>query len=98
MKKKFKRILSIVSLTTFLSSVAFASVKVDGGVWSYGGVHNPGDWGAFSNYYHPSRYHYSEVVRGSDSKADRKYNYAGKTSYAFLNTKIGEKAYFDYGF
>lgn len=96
--KKIKTILSIVSLSTLLTSVAFASVEVDGGIWSYGGVHEVGNWGAFSNYYHPSRYHYSRVVRGSDSKANTKYAGAGNTSRAFLNTSIGEKAYFYYGF
>ena len=98
MKKKFNRILSIISLTTILSSVAFASVEVDGGVWSYGGVHKANDWGAFSNYYHPNRYHHSRVVRGRDSQSDTAYAGAGKTSQAFINTKIGEKAYFYYGF
>lgn len=96
--KKIKTLLSVVSLSMLLTSVAFASVEVDGGIWSYGGVHEVGNWGAFSNYYHPSRYHYSRVVRGSDSIADTKYASAGKTSRAFLNTSIGEKAYFDYGF
>ena len=96
--KKIKTILSIVSLSTLLTSVAFASVEVDGGVWSYGGVHEVGNWGAFSNYYHPSKYHYSRVVRGSDSKSNTKYAGAGNTSRAFLNTSIGEKAYFYYGF
>ncbi|WP_282930164.1 lactococcin 972 family bacteriocin [Anaerococcus sp. Marseille-Q7828] len=96
--KKIKTILSIVSLSTLLTSVAFASVEVDGGIWSYGGVHEVGNWGAFSNYYHPSRYHYSRVVRGRDSKDDTKYAGAGNTSQAFIHTKIGEKAYFYYGF
>lgn len=98
MKNKLTKILAVLSLTTLMSSVAFASVQVDGGIWSYGGVHEVGNWGAFSNYYHPSRYHYSRVVRGSDSKSDTKYAGADKTSRAFLNTSIGEKAYFYYGF
>ena len=96
--KKIKTILSIVSLSTLLTSVAFASVKVDGGVWSYGAVHEVGNWGAFSNYYHPSRYHHSTVVRGRDSKAITKYAGADQTSRAFVNTNVGEKAYFYYGF
>jgi len=96
--KKIKTILSVVSLSMLLTSVAFASAEVDGGILSYGGVHEIGNWGAFSNYYHPSRYHYSKVVIGSDSKFNTDYANAGQTSKAFIHTKFGEKAYFYYGF
>ena len=54
--KKIKTLLSVVSLSMLLTSVAFASVEVDGGVWSYGGVHEVGNWGAVSKKYQPSRY------------------------------------------
>ena len=66
-----------------------AAQNIYGGVWSYGGHHDPNNWGAFSNYYHRSRSHWSNVVRASYSEKG-----PNATSYAFINTSVGEVAYF----
>lgn len=54
--------------------------------------------GAFSNYYHPTRWHWSSVVRDSDAESNRGTASAGYTSKAFINCAVGEYVKFDYGF
>jgi lactococcin 972 family bacteriocin len=92
----------ITSLLLVATSLSFAipafGISVQGGEWSYGGHHDPSNWGAFSNYYHGSKWHWSKVVRHSDSKSNRGTATAGNTSKAFVNTKVGEKVSFDFGF
>lgn len=63
-----------------------------GGVWTYGSKNN----GAFSNYYHGSKYHTSTVVSRWNSNSDRGVAPAGKTSYAFIRTSFGEQVAFYY--
>lgn len=97
MKKKRLLFLVVAFVLTVFSSSAFAA-SLDDGVWSYGGHHEIGNWGAFSNYWHPTEYYWSRVVRQSDSNYDKKYAVADDTSRAFINTQIGEVAYFYRGF
>ena len=54
--------------------------------------------GAFSNYYHGSKYHSSTVVSRWTSKSSKAYAYAGQTSYAFIKTSFGEQAAFYYNY
>lgn len=65
-----------------------------GGVWTYGASNG----GAFSNYYHGSKYHSSTVVSRWTSKSSKAYAYAGQTSYAFIKTSFGEQAAFYYNY
>ncbi len=97
--KTSKVILSVLTviISCSLACPVFAD-WVSGGNWSYGGYHNPGNWGAFSNYFHDYRWHWSSVARASDSKANVGYASAHYTSRAFINTSFGENAYFNYGF
>ena len=55
-------------------------------------------WGAFSNYYHDYKYHWSSVTRARDSKSSYAYAPSHQTSRAFINTNFGETVYFNYGF
>ena len=68
-----------------------------GGEWNYGGHHDPINWGAFSNYYHGSRFHWAYV--GSIRRDNQKLVYAGARgeAYAFVNTYFGEQVTFDAG-
>lgn len=86
-----------ISLLGAAAPVVFAQ-SVMGGQWSYGGHHDPRNWGAFSNYWHPSRSHSSVVIRHSDSRSNRGYAGSDETSYAFIHTQYGEGASFDIGF
>lgn len=92
----------IISVLTIIISCSLACPVfadwVSGGNWSYGGYHDPSNWGAFSNYFHDHRYHWSSVTRSRDSKSDVGYASAHYTSEAFINTDFGEFVYFDYGF
>lgn len=98
MGKNILKILMVGSISLSMMSTVYAAKNVNGGVWSYGGHHDPSNWGAFSNYYHKSKNHWSSVTRHSDSVNDIDHAVKGKTSMAFLNTKLGEKCDFDYGF
>lgn len=98
MKKILLPAILIVSIISVATTTVLAAKEVGGGIWSYGGHHDFYNWGAFSNYWHPSKKHNSTVVRASDAQCDKKYAGAGGTSKAFINTKIGEVAYFYYGF
>ena len=60
--------------------------------------HNPNNWGAFSNYYHDYKYHWSSVTRARDSKSSYAYAPSHQTSRAFINRNFGETVYFNYGF
>lgn len=77
-----------------LSGVAAATQYPGGGVWTYGASNG----GAFSNYYHGSKYHSSTVVSRWTSKSSKAYAYAGQTSYAFIKTSFGEQAAFYYNY
>lgn len=95
-----KKKLAISFLSLSLLGAVSTTVLADdylGGVWSYGGHHDPFDWGAFSNYYHRTVQHWSQVVRHSDSGKSLVKAEAGETSKAFINTSVGEKASFDAG-
>lgn len=96
MKKKWLSVFAVALVVLFSSNSLAANL--DDGVWSYGGHHEIGNWGAFSNYWHPTEKHWSQVVRHSDSESDKGYADADKTSKAFLNTSIGEKVSFYRGF
>lgn len=54
--------------------------------------------GAFSNYYHDYKYHWSSVTRARDSKSSYAYAPSHQTSRAFINRYFGETVYFNYGF
>ena len=87
---------SLVVLAFSLASPVLA-FSHRGGEWNYGGHHDPNNWGAYSNYYHGSRYHWAYV--GSSGRYNEKLVYAGKHSaaYAFVNTNFGEQVTFDAG-
>lgn len=69
----------------------------NGGHWSYGGHHDPYNWGAFSNYYHADYSHWSTVVRQRDSRSSYGDAAPKHTSRAFINTHFGEHVWFDCG-
>ncbi|MGT2756390.1 lactococcin 972 family bacteriocin [Streptococcus ovuberis] len=69
----------------------------NGGYWSYGGHHDPDNWGAFSSYRHDYMWHWASVTRASDSRGDYKTADRHYTAYAFVNTSFGEHAWFDCG-
>ncbi|MGT2784912.1 lactococcin 972 family bacteriocin [Streptococcus merionis] len=87
------------ALTILMFSVALPVLAVShrGGEWNYGGHHDPDNWGAFSNYYHATNYHWSYV--GSTGRANERTVYAGARSaaHAFINTNFGEHVNFDAG-
>ncbi len=87
---KSKRLLNV----TVDLGVAAATQYPGGGVWTYGASNG----GAFSNYYHGSKYHSSTVVSRWTSKSSKAYAYAGQTSYAFIKTSFGEQAAFYYNY
>ena len=87
---------SLAVLAFSLASPVLA-MSFRGGEWTYGGHHDPNNWGAFSNYYHGSRFHWAYV--GSNGRKNEKRVYAGARSaaYAFVNTYFGEQVTFDAG-
>lgn len=97
MKSKLKSTavlaLAIASFGT-LSGVAAATQYPGGGVWTYGASNG----GAYSNYYHGSKYHSSTVVSRKNSNSSKGYANAGRTSYAYIRTTWGEQAAFYYNY
>lgn len=89
-----KIILALVIVASFTLTV-FAGVDYKGGVWSYGGHHEIGNWGAFSNFYHGTKWHSSSVISYKDSTADYDSRGPKETSKAFINTDIGEEVKFE---
>lgn len=71
------------------------AVDYKGGTWTYGGHHEVGNWGPFSNFYHETQYHSSSVVSEADSTSDYAEAAAKYTSKAFINTYIGEPVKFN---
>lgn len=99
LKKKFASVALIaMSALSFSSVPVFTSVWASGRVWSYGCNNNSWNWGAFSNYYHNQRNHWSSVVRDREVKGSYGYTGPWYTSQSFINTNFGEYAYFNYGF
>lgn len=97
MSKKFKMlVLTIISVVSLgiVTGVAAATQYPDGGVWTYGAANG----GAFSNYYHGSKYHSSTVVSRKNSRSSKGFAGAGKTSYAYIATSWGEQAAFYYNY
>lgn len=86
-----------MGLLAATTTSAFA-IYVGGGQWTYGGHHDPKNWGAFSDYHHAVKYHWSSVSSAERKLADKDCAEAGYTSHAFINTNLGEVVYFDYGF
>lgn len=97
MLKIRKVVASSLAVLAFSLALPVLAASHRGGDWNYGGYHNPGNWGAFSNYYHRSQYHWSYV--GSTARNRQHIAYAGahSTSYAFINTNVGERVVFDAG-
>ena len=97
MLKIRKVVASFLVVLVFSLSLPVLAASHRGGDWNYGGHHNPNNWGAFSNYYHGSKDHWSYV--GSTARNNQKTAYAGarSTSYAFINTNFGERVIFDAG-
>ncbi|MCW3741863.1 lactococcin 972 family bacteriocin, partial [Burkholderia cenocepacia] len=79
MKQTVKKLALVASIAATLGGgVAVASAAVqypEGGVWTYGS----GNGGAYSNYYHPSKYHSSTVVSRKTGSSDKGYAGAGGT-------------------
>lgn len=72
MRKNMKSLMVLaLAVTSFgtLSGVAAATQYPGGGVWTYGASNG----GAFSNYYHGSKYHSSTVVSRWTSKSSKAY-------------------------
>lgn len=97
MKQTVKKLALVVSLVATLgggvAAVASAAAQYpEGGVWTYGS----GNGGAYSNYYHPSKYHSSTVVSRKTGSSDKGYAGAGGTSRAWIRTSWGEKVAFYY--
>lgn len=78
----------------YIGTVSAATQYPDGGVWTYGATSG----GAFSNYYHGSKYHTSTVVSRWNSNSSRGAAPAGQTSYAYIDTSFGEQAAFYYNY
>lgn len=76
------------------SGVAAATQYPGGGVWTYGAANG----GAYSNYYHGSRYHSSTVVSRRIGASSKGYAGAGQTSRAWINTNWGERVAFYYNY
>lgn len=97
MLKIRKVVASSLAVLAFSLALPVLAASHRGGEWTYGGHHNPNNWGAFSNYYHGSTYHWSYV--GSTSRNNQRtiYARAQRTSYAFINTTVGEHVVFDAG-
>lgn len=96
MKQTVKKLALVASLVATLGggvAVVSAAVKYPGGgVWTYGSANG----GAYSNYYHPSKYHSSTVSSRWNSSSDKGYAGAGGTSRAWIRTSWGEKVAFYY--
>lgn len=86
-----------LTILTFSVALPVLTVSHRGGEWTYGGYHDPNNWGAISNYYHGSNWHWSYV--GSTSRNNQRTATANarRTSYAFINTNVGEHVVFDAG-
>lgn len=97
MKKRGLMLVLPMLLVAIFSTNALAA-NLDDGVWSYGSHREIGNWGAFSNYWHPYEKHWSEVVSKKNSNSS--WDKAGPhdTSRAFINTSIGEQVNFYRGF
>ncbi len=91
MKQTVKKLALVASIAATLGggvSVASAAVQYpEGGVWTYGS----GNGGAYSNYYHPSKYHSSTVVSRKTGSSDKGYAGAGGTSRAWIRTSWERK-------
>ncbi|HGJ2553505.1 TPA: lactococcin 972 family bacteriocin [Streptococcus pneumoniae] len=86
MKQTVKKLALVASIAATLGgSVAVASAAVQ----------YP-EGGAYSNYYHPSKYHSSTVVSRKTGSSDKGYAGAGGTSRAWIRTSWGEKVAFYY--
>ena len=95
---KFRKVVaSSLAVLAFSLALPVLAVSHRGGEWTYGGHHDPNNWGAFSNYYHGSEDHWAYV--GSNGRDNQKTAYAGAHSaaYAFINTNFGEQVTFDAG-
>ena len=98
MKQTVKKLVLVASLVATLgggAAVVSAAVQYPGGgVWTYGSSNG----GAYSNYYHPSKYHSSTVSSRWNSSSDKGYAYAGGTSRAWIRTAWGEQVSFYYNY
>lgn len=92
-KKKILTAATLVAVLAPVSTVAATTrYPTYDSVWVYGA----GGKGAFSSYYHGSKYHSATVVSRKTGYGDKKYAYAGYTAYATIWTSWGEKAAFYY--
>lgn len=97
LSKKIKLVtIAVVLFTTALaaSGVMAATQYPGGGVWTYGASNG----GAYSNYYHGTKYHSSTVVSRRTGASSKGYATAGQTSRAWIRTHWGEKAAFYYNY
>lgn len=97
-KKKMLLSFLLIAAIIIIPTFSVLAVSVQGGEWTYGGHHELHNWGAFSNYYHPDRYHWSYVESLDRSNSNKGYADAGYTSHAYINTWVGERCAFDFGF
>lgn len=100
LKKKVTKGLLVVTAVASISvgTNIVGAQEAGGGEWTYGSNNNPFSLGAFSNYWHPYKFHTSSVVSRGNSNADKKSAGANQTSRAFINTSVGEEVRFHYGF
>ncbi len=97
MKKNVKKFALVAGLVATLGGTVAASAAVQypgGGVWTYGSANG----GAYSNYFHSSRYHSSTVVSRWTGVSSKGYAKAGQTSRAWIHTVFGERAAFYYNY
>ncbi|MGX7109402.1 lactococcin 972 family bacteriocin [Facklamia miroungae] len=94
MKKITKTILASSVLLLLPLTVVNAGISYKGGTWATGANHSFNNWGAFSNYFHPTRYHASSVASLKNGNSDYDEAVASVPSKAFINTSVGERVDF----
>lgn len=98
MKQTVKKLALVASVAATLgggaTAVSAAVQYPGGGVWTYGSSNG----GAYSNYYHGSKYHSSTVVSRWTGASDKGYAGAGRTSRAWIRTAWAEQVSFYYNY
>ena len=94
-KKKILTAATLVAVLAPVSTVAATTrYPTYDSVWVYGA----GGKGAFSSYYHGSKYHSATVVSRWTGASDKKYANAGNRAYATIRTEWREQVAFYYNY
>ncbi|KPJ23204.1 lactococcin 972 family bacteriocin [Streptococcus phocae subsp. phocae] len=86
-----------LAILVFSIALPVLAVSHRGAEWTYGGHHDPNNWVTISNYYHRSKNHWSYVGSTTRNRQQTAFTVAARTSYAFINTALGENVVFDAG-